>query len=105
MDNLIGNNIIQNTMIRKRFCEILQNLHFADNRYDDKTDRDSKVTPVIDPLNKTFAEVLSDDKEQSIDEYMVKFRGHSGMKQYIKSKPIKWDFKFWLRCSSKTGYL
>ena len=38
VDNLIGNDGIQNTMIRNRFCEILQNLHFADNRKDDKTD-------------------------------------------------------------------
>ena len=43
VDNLIGNNIIQNTIIRNRFCEILQNLHFADNMYDDKTDTKQKV--------------------------------------------------------------
>ena len=24
---------------------------------------------------------------------------------YIKSKPIKWSFKVWFRCSSKVGYL
>ena len=30
VDNLIGNDGIQNTMIWNRFCEILQNLHFAD---------------------------------------------------------------------------
>ena len=27
------------------------------------------------------------------------------MKQYIKSKPIKWGFKFWFRCSIKSGDL
>ena len=27
------------------------------------------------------------------------------MKQFIKSKPIKWGFKFWFRCDSKTSYL
>ena len=27
------------------------------------------------------------------------------MRQYIKSKPIKWAFKFRFRCSSKSGYL
>ena len=69
VDNLIGNNIIQNTIIRNRFCEILQNLHFADNMYDDKTDRGFKVRPVIDHLNKRFAEVLSNKKEKSIDEH------------------------------------
>ena len=67
MDNLIGNNVIQNTMIRNGFCEILQNLHFADSAYDDKTDRRFKLRPVIDHLKKKFAEVLSNDKEQMID--------------------------------------
>ena len=104
VDNLIGNDGIQNTMFRNR-CEILQNLHFADNRKDDKTDKAFKMRPVIDYLNSKFSEVLSNDSEQSIDEHMVKFKGRSGMKQYIKSKPIKWGFKFCFRCSSKSGYL
>ena len=51
VDNLIGNDGIQNTMIRNRFCEIFQNLHFADNRKDDKTDKAFKMRPVIDHLN------------------------------------------------------
>ena len=48
---------------------------------------------------------MSDDSEQTIDEHMVKFKGRSSMKQYVKNKPIKWGFKFWFRCGSKTGYL
>lgn len=36
---------------------------------------------------------------------MVKFKGNHSMKQYIKSKPIKLGFKFWLRCDAVTGYL
>ena len=60
---------------------------------------------MIDHLNKKFSEVLSNDGKQSTDGHMVKFKGRSGMKQYIKSKPVKWGFRFWFRCSSKTGYL
>ena len=105
VDNLIGNDGIQNTMIRNRFCEILQNLHFADNRKDDKTDKAFKMISVMDHLNSKFYEVLSNDSEQSIDEHMVKFKGRSGMKQYAKSKPIKWGFKFWFCYSIKSGYL
>ena len=63
------------------------------------------MRPVIDHLNSKFSEVLSNDSEQSFDEHKVKFKSRSGLKQYIKSKPIKWDFKFWFRCSSKYGYL
>ena len=105
VDNLMGNDSIQNTMIRNRFCEILKKLHFADNRKDDKTDKAFKMRPVIDQLNSKFSEVLSNNSEQSSDEHMVKFKGRSGMKQYIKSKPIKWGFKFWFSYSSKSGYL
>ena len=93
------------TMIRNRFCEILQNLHFVDSRKDNKIDKAFKVRPVIDHLNSKSSEVLSNDSEQRIDEDMMEFKGRSGMKHYIKSKPIKWGFKFWFRCLSKSGYL
>ena len=105
VDNLIDNEGIQNTMIRNCFCKILQNLHFADNRKDDKTDKTFKMRPVTGHLNPKFSEVLSNRNEQSIDEHKVKFKGRSEMKQYIKSKLIKWGFKFWFRGSSKSGYL
>ena len=67
VNNLIGNDGIQNTVIQNRFCEILQNLHFADNRKDDKTDKAFKMRPVIDHPNSKFSEVLSNDSEQSIE--------------------------------------
>jgi len=35
VDEFIGNSGIQTTMIRNRFVQILQNLHFADNTEDD----------------------------------------------------------------------
>ena len=73
MENLTGNNLFQNTIIQNRFCEILQNLHFADNTYDNKTDRGFKVRPVRDHLNKKIGEVLSNNKEQ-INKHMVKFK-------------------------------
>ena len=99
VDNLIGNDGIQNTMIRNHFCEILQDLHFADNRLS------QAFKIMIDHLNSKVSDVLSNDSEQSIDEHMVKLKGRSRMKQYIKSKPIKLGFKFWLCCLSKSGYL
>ena len=46
-------------MIRNRFCEILQNLNFADSRKDDNTDKAFKMIPVIDHLNSKFSELIS----------------------------------------------
>ena len=102
---MISNDSIQNTIIRNRFCEILQNLHFSENRKDDKTDEAFKMRPVIDHVNSKFSVMLLNDSEQSISEHVMKFKSRSGMTQYTKSKPIKWGFKFWFHCSSKSGYL
>ena len=74
-DNLIGNDGIQNTVLRNRFCEILQNLHFGGNRKDDKTDKAFKMKRAIDHLYSKFSDMLLNDSEQSIDEHMVKFKG------------------------------
>ena len=92
-------------MIWNRFNEILQNLHFADNKKDDKTDKAFKMRPMIDHLNSKLFEVLSNYSEQSIDEHMVKHKGWSGMKHYANLKPIKCDFTFWFHCSNKSSYL
>ena len=51
VDNLIDNDSSQNTIIRKGFCEILQNLHFSYNRKDNITDKTFKMGPVIDHVN------------------------------------------------------
>ena len=83
------------TTTGNRFSGVLQNLYFADNRKDNRRDfKAFKMRPVIDQLNSKFSEVLSNDSEKSIYEHIVKFKGRSGVKQYIKSKPIKWSFKF-----------
>lgn len=104
-DRCIGNEKIRNVMTRTRFQLILQNLHFNDNEKDDKTDKTYKIKPIIDHLNNQFSKSLSNSPTQSVDEHMCKFKGRSSMKQYIKNKPIKWGFKYWYRCDSKTGYL
>ena len=101
----IGNEGIRNTIARTRFKEILQNLHFADNTQENNSEKAFKIRPIIDHFNKAFLSAMSDSNEQSIDEHMTKFKGRSGMKQYLQLKPIKWGFKSWYRCASKTGYL
>ena len=54
---------------------------------------------------KHFQEGLLPESHQSINEHMCKFKGKIIMRQYIKNKPIKWGFKFWFCCGSKSEYL
>lgn len=101
---------VASVMPRDRFEEIRAALHFADNdvqpeRSSSDFDRAFKIRPVMDLLNKSFQEHLSPTRRQSVDEHMIRFKGHNIMKQYVKGKPIRWGFKMWCRCDSETGYL
>ena len=104
-DRFIGNQALRDVMTKSRFKEILQNVHFSNNDTADKVDKGNKVRPLINHFNEAFQTAMSNSSIQSIDEHMIKLKGRSSMKQYIKSKPIKWGFKFWFRCDSRTGYL
>ena len=48
---------------------------------------------------------MKPEVEKSVDEYMIKYKGRSIMRQRIKNKSIKWDFRMLYRCAPKTGYL
>lgn len=109
-DSDLGVTFISNVMTFQRYQDIRNALHFTDNaRCPDRThpsyDRAYKVRFLIDHFNNAFQNARAPAKHQSIDEHMIKFKGRNVMKQFIKNKPIRWGFKCWCRCCSKTGYL
>ena len=97
-------------MAKEWFKEILGNLHFS-NKEDvvprDRSahDRACKVRWLIDYLNERLLSSMEPEVEKSVDEYMIKYKGRSIMRQRIKNKPIKWGFKMLYRSAPKTGYL
>lgn len=96
---------IADIMPRLRFEEIMANLHFCDNDQADVSDRGYKIRQIISHINKAMPAAYTYSKKLSIDEHMVKFKGHNAMKQYMKNKPVSWGFKLWCLCESETGYL
>ena len=73
-----------------------------DNAYHDKL---LKIRPVIDLLQESFKKCWIPHQECSIDEGMIPFTGRSSIKQYMKNKPDKWDFKMWKLVGSVSSYL
>ena len=104
-DHFISKNSIQNIFSRGTYQETFQNLHFADNSKQVQTNKGCKISPIIDHLNKSFQERYSNEPKQSIGEHIAKFKGRSSMRQYLKTKPIKWCFKWWFRCAGSDGHL
>ena len=85
--------------------KVLVNLNFSNNDNDDKTDEWYKICLDIEHLKKLFTERMLNSPFQYVDKRLCQFQGRSSLKQYIKNKPIKSDFKYWYRCDSVTGYI
>ncbi|XP_047112517.1 piggyBac transposable element-derived protein 2-like [Schistocerca piceifrons] len=82
----LGVPYIAQIMPLHQFEEIRKYLHFSNNADQSiKEDRTYKVRPVITHLNKTFQESPSATRAQSVDEHMIRFKGHNIMRQYVKN--------------------
>ena len=98
-------------MIRDRYLEILQNLHFAHNlqkplpKESESFDHAWKLRPFFDHILKHFQEAVLPESHQSVNEHMCKFSSKRLINLYMKNKPIKWGFKFQFQCFSKSVYL
>lgn len=101
---------IASVMPLSRFEELRRNLHFCNNEtqpppVSPRFDRAYKIRLVIDHFNSSFQSDMNNTVTQSVDEHMVKFKGHNIMKQYMQNKPVKRGFKMWCRADARTGYL
>ena len=101
---------ISDRISRDRFCDLDRFLHFANNetlpsRGEPGYDRLGKVREVMDKVNNKFLTVHKPHRENSMDEAMIKFQGHSQLKQYMPAKPVKRGIKVWCRADAHNGYL
>jgi hypothetical protein len=90
----------------KRWKEIAGSLHFANNETDEsRVDKFWKFRAVFDQFIQAFSSEYVLGQDISIDESLVLWKGHHGLKRYIPSKADKWGFKFYALAESKTGYI
>ena len=81
----------------------MQNLHLADNPNLDKEEKFAKMRPLIDNLNKQSLANYLPEQSVSIDESVVPYFGCHGCKQYMRNKPVKFCYKFWV-AATPLGY-
>ena len=109
-DPALHNFVIASCISCHRFEEIKRYLHFVDNdilpkRGEEGYNKLGKVQPIIDEIRQTSLESYKPNKENAIDEAMIKFKGQSTLKQYAPDKPIKRGIKVWMRADSHNGYV
>lgn len=96
---------LQELMTRNRFETISTFLHVVTTR-DEARYRDHplrKVLPLHNHMKQRCLELYQPLPQLSIDERMVKSKARSHFRQYVRNKPTKWGFKYWV-ISDPTGY-
>ena len=81
----------------------MQNLHLVDNSNLDKEDKFAKVRQLIDKLNEQCLTSYLPEQSVSTDKSMVPYFGHHGCKQYMRNKPVKFGYTFWV-VATPLGY-
>ena len=99
----VQNVAVSTLMSRNRFDDVMQNLHLADNTSLDPSDKFAKVRPLIEKLNQQCLENYLPEQTVSIDESMVPYFGRHGCKQFMRNKPVKFGYKFWV-AATPLGY-
>ncbi|XP_068580462.1 piggyBac transposable element-derived protein 5-like [Cebidichthys violaceus] len=102
-----------NSMTRDRFEAILWSLHLSDPKEDEENDK-QRNTAMYDPLFKIkplYTEMVKACKANfqphqnlSINERMVVSKTCINVKQYMKDKPTKWDYKLFVLADASIGY-
>ena len=91
-------------MSRDRYKALLAALHVVDPATEDNQDRLRKLRYLMDHLKLKCQQLFQPNQNLAIDERMVKSKGRSGFKQYMKGKPTRWGFKLWVIATSDSGY-
>nr|XP_015839963.1 PREDICTED: piggyBac transposable element-derived protein 3-like [Tribolium castaneum] len=99
-----NNELVSSSISRDLFQHVMSNFHCVDNNNLNKSDRFAKVRPLFLLLNQKFLDHAPTEENHSVDEAMVPYFGRHGCKQFIRGKPIRWGYKFWVG-ATRLGYI
>ncbi|XP_049947571.1 piggyBac transposable element-derived protein 3-like [Schistocerca serialis cubense] len=106
-DEDVGIPIIKTAMSRNKYQKLKTWLHFQDNDLDNenKHNHGFKIRPLLKMINESLQKFVLSEENLSIDEMIDKYYGRSGLKQFIRGKPIRFGYKLWSLCGASGTFL
>ncbi|CAK9796320.1 PiggyBac transposable element-derived protein 4 [Anthophora quadrimaculata] len=93
-------------MTRDRFRMIWKTWHFNNNEeLTDKSDRLSKIRPLLNYFVPKFINVYKPIQQLSLDEGIIPWRGRLFFRVYNPMKIVKYGILVRILCESTTGYM
>ncbi|XP_066938893.1 piggyBac transposable element-derived protein 4-like [Macrobrachium rosenbergii] len=95
------------TMSRRKFEALGKYFHCFNCRalHKDNTDKLVLIRPVMEYIQAKCKTLYVPQKNLSLDEGMLKWKGRLSIKVYNPKKPIRYGMKFFFLCESKSGYV
>ncbi|XP_040068000.1 piggyBac transposable element-derived protein 4-like [Ixodes scapularis] len=95
-------------MSRDRFMLIMKFLHFTDNEAPvdgHPNPKLRKLWPVLTRMTEMFQTLYTPERDVSVDESLLRFKGRLSWKQYMPLKRARFGVKFFVLCESSSGYI
>lgn len=104
-DEDLKTDVVKEAMSRRKFQELKSILHFCNNEEAgaNKHDRGFKIRPLVKAIQNSFMKFGVLEENLAVDEMIVKYYGRNSLKQFIRSKPIRFGYKLWALCGV-SGY-
>lgn len=108
-NHILATPFFRQAMSYKRFIAIKQYLHFSNNAdYDAENHPNpklNKIWPVYSKLSQKFSSLYTPERDVTIDESLLLYKGRLGWVQYIPLKRARFGIKSYMLCESKSGYV
>jgi len=108
-NRLLETPIFRKVMSEYKFSLIMKFLHFTNNDdFDPNTHpapKLKKIWEVYQALLANFQKVYTPNRDISIDESLMAYKGRLSWIQYIATKRARFGVKFYTLCESQTGYI
>lgn len=101
----LRNETIANAISRERFLLLHSKLYFNHPAKPVGAEKTYYMSELMNCLIFTFNRWRTEATFQSIDEFMVKFKGRTVMKQFMPQKPVRRGMKGFSRADASTGYV
>ncbi|XP_043461917.1 piggyBac transposable element-derived protein 3-like [Leptopilina heterotoma] len=103
-NHLLACDAVARAMSRNKFEDIKSKLKLSKPGDENSDDRAWRVRGPLEIFKKNVRQFGYFSSALSVDEMMVKFRGRTILKQFIRNKPVRFGIKMWALCSSE-GFL
>lgn len=109
-NRLVETPVFGEIMSRNRFELIMRMLHFVDNMTIENCEGHPqphlrKIWPVYQALLEKYRTLYVPERDVSVDESLLLFKGRLSWKQYMPLKRARFGIKSFLLCESSSGYI